>query len=627
MIGGRDAQQNEILVKRYLRPGDAYLHADVHGAPTCVLRAKRRRTSKGSTEVLPLSDQALREAGSFAICMSSAWKSRMVTSAWWVEAHQVSKTAPTGEYLTVGSFMIRGRKNFLPPTALEMGLGVLFRLGDDVSVARHANERRDFALLAMDQQIDEVDDDNMTHISISTRPPQPSKQRASGPISSDPKEDLDEKKIEKESDDEQEELEKNTNQIENHENVPQIIHENEVTDSDSKPSKRKGFSARERKLIKKYGSLEAAEEALSKHKQEEVVKISKNDNDKQNQQTENNSQKNNVQNVRGKKAKMKKISKKYADQDDEDRELALLALQGCQKKKDKNKKGSKINHNAQSNTSQAKVAAETAALLVRDSGELVENLPKDIRDILAKCLTPKGELAPDEDKIKWDKLDAEVVEQLIALETKDAKLAAVNRLFHLTETTRIDNYSGSLAGIIRTINKYGYEGIQLEQESGNDSKQRKTKAEKAAEKEAWREILAEDGIIEVDTEIDGPIDDTAEISKLTGKPLPEDVILYALPVCAPYQVLAQYKYRVKLTPGNGKRGKSSKQCVEMFCKPEDYNSKSKINTSSSSNKFIEIIKAVNDNEWCQVICGDVKISAAGVSKAIKKQKAGTKNKK
>ena len=31
VIGGRDAQQNEILVKRYLRKGDAYLHADVHG--------------------------------------------------------------------------------------------------------------------------------------------------------------------------------------------------------------------------------------------------------------------------------------------------------------------------------------------------------------------------------------------------------------------------------------------------------------------------------------------------------------------------------------------------------------------------------------------------------------------
>lgn len=41
---------------------------------------------------------------------------------------QVSKTAPTGEYLTVGSFMVRGKKNFLPPNRLEMGLTFLFKL-------------------------------------------------------------------------------------------------------------------------------------------------------------------------------------------------------------------------------------------------------------------------------------------------------------------------------------------------------------------------------------------------------------------------------------------------------------------------------------------------------------------
>lgn len=41
---------------------------------------------------------------------------------------QVSKTAPSGEYLPTGSFMIRGRKNFLPPHPLVMGFAVLFKL-------------------------------------------------------------------------------------------------------------------------------------------------------------------------------------------------------------------------------------------------------------------------------------------------------------------------------------------------------------------------------------------------------------------------------------------------------------------------------------------------------------------
>jgi hypothetical protein len=46
----------------------------------------------------------------------------------------------TGEYLPTGSFMIRGRKNYLPPAPLIMGYGFVFRL-EDSCVGRHAGER------------------------------------------------------------------------------------------------------------------------------------------------------------------------------------------------------------------------------------------------------------------------------------------------------------------------------------------------------------------------------------------------------------------------------------------------------------------------------------------------------
>lgn len=36
VLSGRDMQQNEMLVKRYLKRGDLYVHADVHGAATTV---------------------------------------------------------------------------------------------------------------------------------------------------------------------------------------------------------------------------------------------------------------------------------------------------------------------------------------------------------------------------------------------------------------------------------------------------------------------------------------------------------------------------------------------------------------------------------------------------------------
>uniref|UniRef100_A0A8C1TW71 Ribosome quality control complex subunit NEMF n=1 Tax=Cyprinus carpio TaxID=7962 RepID=A0A8C1TW71_CYPCA len=118
IIAGRDQQQNEMIVKRYLRAGDVYVHADLHGATSCVIK-------NPSGEAVP--PRTLTEAGTMAVCYSAAWDAKVITSAWWVHHHQVSKTAPTGEYLTTGSFMIRGKKNFLPPSYLIMGFGFLFK--------------------------------------------------------------------------------------------------------------------------------------------------------------------------------------------------------------------------------------------------------------------------------------------------------------------------------------------------------------------------------------------------------------------------------------------------------------------------------------------------------------------
>jgi len=124
VLSGRDAQQNELLVKRYLRKshGDIYVHADLHGAASCIVRCPRPGM------VVP--PESLRQAGAMTVCQSSAWKAKIVTSAWWVNAEQVSKTAPSGEYLSTGSFMIRGKKNYLPPCRLELSFGFIFKLDE-----------------------------------------------------------------------------------------------------------------------------------------------------------------------------------------------------------------------------------------------------------------------------------------------------------------------------------------------------------------------------------------------------------------------------------------------------------------------------------------------------------------
>ncbi|KAG9481151.1 hypothetical protein GDO78_010418, partial [Eleutherodactylus coqui] len=123
IIGGEDY----MLLK-----GDIYVHADLHGATSCVI------TNPTGEPVPPLT---LTEAGTMAVCYSAAWDARVITSAWWVHHNQVSKTAPTGEYLTTGSFMIRGKKNFLPPSYLMMGFGFLFKV-DEPCVWRHKGERK-----------------------------------------------------------------------------------------------------------------------------------------------------------------------------------------------------------------------------------------------------------------------------------------------------------------------------------------------------------------------------------------------------------------------------------------------------------------------------------------------------
>lgn len=141
MIAGRDAQQNELVVKRYMKPGDVYVHADLHGAASVIVK-----NNDASQEIPP---RTLEEAATMAVCHSSAWEAKIVTRSWWVRPDQVSKTAPSGEYLSVGAFMIRGKKNYLPLTQLILGFGFLFKL-DDESAARHVGERSGKNIAAQD---------------------------------------------------------------------------------------------------------------------------------------------------------------------------------------------------------------------------------------------------------------------------------------------------------------------------------------------------------------------------------------------------------------------------------------------------------------------------------------------
>jgi len=95
-----------------------------------------------------------------SVSYSKAWNSKIVTSAYWVRSNQVSKTAPSGEYLTTGSFMIRGTKNYLPPSNLQMGLALLFRVADE-SIVNHINERKPKLLSQEDEDRAAIEQDKL----------------------------------------------------------------------------------------------------------------------------------------------------------------------------------------------------------------------------------------------------------------------------------------------------------------------------------------------------------------------------------------------------------------------------------------------------------------------------------
>lgn len=60
--------QNELLVKKYLGPNDVYVHADVHGASSVIVK------NNSDKPIPPLS---LSQAGVMTLCRSSAWKDKV----------------------------------------------------------------------------------------------------------------------------------------------------------------------------------------------------------------------------------------------------------------------------------------------------------------------------------------------------------------------------------------------------------------------------------------------------------------------------------------------------------------------------------------------------------------------
>ncbi len=131
-IGGRDAQQNEKVVSKYLGAEDIFIHAVIHGGSAFVLKTEGRFPG----------DKDLREVAVMAVSYSKGWDEGVgALDAFWVWGKQVSKSPPPGQYLPKGSFMIYGRKNLIKGVELRVSVGIKVLDGKYYEVVSGPEER------------------------------------------------------------------------------------------------------------------------------------------------------------------------------------------------------------------------------------------------------------------------------------------------------------------------------------------------------------------------------------------------------------------------------------------------------------------------------------------------------
>ncbi|XP_039250182.2 ribosome quality control complex subunit NEMF-like [Styela clava] len=504
VIGGRDAQQNEILVKRYLTGNDLYVHADLHGATSCIIK------NPTSADVPP---KTLNEAGTMAICHSAAWNAKVVTSAWWVHSHQVSKTAPSGEYLTTGSFLIRGKKNYLPPSYLVYGFGLVFKV-EETCIHKHKDERKVSELQSFNGQ--DIPDSTATE-SISSELEreltidsdtegsdcEPETNSSAEPaIKDETKSDtadnepqlgtvdavmMDKKPTGIQFPDTNIQIKYaiGTNSADEEEN-PDVVYlgdEEPVLVKQNNPTSKPRISAKQRRDAKKKnqpnssGDL-AENDVIPPKNKDSPNPVLVNENPQQHPAK------------RGQRNKMKKLKSKYKDQDEEERLLKMELLQQSQSQKARDRKAKK-----------------------------------------AKSVAPQQK------------------------ETK--------------------------------VQKQPRPKPAKSQENEYDSDEERNKV-------LENEHLSEESI--------------GILNSLTGCPFPDDILMFALPVCAPYNTMHNYKFKVKLTPGNTKKGKGAKTALNLFQNMRDTTAQEK-----------DHLRSIKDHDLAHNIPGKIKVSSTHLQLQKKKK--------
>jgi predicted ribosome quality control (RQC) complex YloA/Tae2 family protein len=628
VVSGRDAQQNELLVKRYLRPGDAYVHAELHGASSTIVRNHQRAAAAaggggggggggegggGAPLPPPVPPLSLQQAGCACVCRSRAWDAKVVTSAWWVHARQVSKSAPTGEYLPTGSFMVRGRKNYLPPQPLVFGLGFLFRL-EDACVERHRGERAIRSLAEEDgggggeggddaepgllpplgqddnggggpaSALDAFLDGGADPLAPSRRAPAAARAAAAAaaPAAAGSARPAGSKAAGGAKDFARYGLEHPGQDAAAAAAAAMVPGEGGLLGKGGKqqPPPARGGGKKGGPPQPQAPPPPAAQPPRSK-----------------------------AGAARGKSGKAAKAAKKYADQDEEDRQLALQLLQSGGTKKSRSERreqrkqkkearhggggGGAGGDGGDGDGGAAGDPGAMAAAIAAATGKQFEDLAVEdaaVEEEQEEQEQEEDEAAPGDNKSNGggandggedddedDDGGEDGVAAALAAAKDDAERAEIQALLDAE-----DGKGGRAAG-------GGGGGSDGDGDDDDDEQQQQQQPLQQQQQ-------------------------GHELDALTGRPLPDDVLLYAVPVCGPYSAMADYKHKVKLVPGGLKKGRAARAATEALCRAPPGAA------GAAAPREAALMRAVPEMDTIMSLVGTVKISMPGMQKMAAQHK-------
>jgi len=123
VIAGRNAEQNEMVIKKHTDSNDLVFHADIPGAAFVVIKKIGEDLSPLDIEEIP--NDTRKEAAEFAAANSKAWSKGLgAVDIFSVPANRVTKTPPSGQYLSKGSFMIEGEREWYRSMELKLCIGI-----------------------------------------------------------------------------------------------------------------------------------------------------------------------------------------------------------------------------------------------------------------------------------------------------------------------------------------------------------------------------------------------------------------------------------------------------------------------------------------------------------------------